>query len=275
MGTYSLRGPDYAQGLFATDLRRTGEATAGTRTPLRFYDFLHLKHFFDYLKPRRQARLRQRVARRLARSVSPMRWHYRLLLHELLPQPGGGYVLVAEVYVPHYRYNSYGGYSNPYSSYGNQFYSPYSNYGGYGNARVFDGYQTTHAVVCGFDRSGNLVWDNTFVVENLRRTELEEAVRLKALPDGRFVLAYLDENKLRYKVVDHADNSPNNQHVLIRTVSEPIVVNAPENEHASETSHTELLPWYGTRFVASGYQHVRVAHGRDRDVFFLNTVAFH
>ncbi len=101
MGTYSLRDPNYAQGLFATDLRAV--AGTGTKPPLRFYDFLRLKHFFDYLKPARQAKLRERTERRIARSVPPLRWRYRLLLHELLPQPDGGYVLVAEVYYPHSR----------------------------------------------------------------------------------------------------------------------------------------------------------------------------
>ena len=270
MGTYSLRGPEYAQGLFATDLRPGGVAGTSARTPLRFYDFLHLKHFFDYLKPQRQARLRQRVARRLARSLSPMRWHYRLLLHELLPQPDGGYVLVAEVYYPHYH-NSGNGMPGLYNGYGNQFYSPYSSYGGYGNARIFDGYQTTHALVCGFDRTGNLLWDNNFVVENLRRTDLEETVRLQALGDGRFVLAYVDENKLRYKVVNRAESSPNNQHVLIQTAPGPT---PPPTERSTDTRRAELLPWYGKRFLASGYQHVRVEHGHDRNVFFLNSVSF-
>ena len=114
MGTYSLRDPSYAQGLFATDLRPV--AGTGAKPPLRFYDFLRLKHFFDYLKPARQARLRRRTERRMARSVPPLRWRYRLLLHELLPQPDGGYVLVAEVYYPHYRYNSYGSYPAPFNA---------------------------------------------------------------------------------------------------------------------------------------------------------------
>ncbi|GAB2848963.1 hypothetical protein [Hymenobacter ruber] len=264
MGTYSLRDPTYAQGLFATDLR--GGANTGAKPPLRFYDFLHLKHFFDYLKPSRQARLRLRTERRLARSVPPLRWHYRLLLHELLPQPNGGYVLVAEVYYPHYRYNSYGSYTGPlYSGIGNQYGSPY------GSARIFDGYETTHALVCGFDRAGNLIWDNTFVVENLRRSELEEAVRLQTLPDGRLVLAYLDEDKLRYKVVRGAESSPNDQQVPIQIGAGPADNGA---EHATETSQADLLPWFGSRFVATGYQHVRVEHGKDRDVFFLNSVVF-
>ncbi|MBF9219879.1 hypothetical protein [Hymenobacter ruricola] len=264
MGTYALRGLDYAQGLFATDLR--SPASPGTKAPLRFYDFLHLKHFFDYLKPSRQARLRLRTERRLARSSSPTRWHYRLLLHELLPQPDGGYVLVAEVYAPHYRYNSYGSYTGPYNNLGNQFgMSPYA------NSRVFDGYQTTHAVVCGFDRAGNLIWDNIFVVENLRRSELEEAVRLQSLPDGRLVLAYLDEEKLRYKVINRAEDAPNDLQVAIQTSASP--AKAPA-ERVSDTSQADLLPWFGSRFVATGYQKVHVEHGPDREVFFLNAVAF-
>ncbi|MBJ6111541.1 hypothetical protein JAO73_21145 [Hymenobacter sp. BT523] len=263
MGTYSLRGLDYAQGLFATDL---APATPGAKAPLRFYDFLHLKHFFDYLKPSRQARLRARTARRLARSSAPTRWHYRLLLHELMPQPDGGYVLVAEVYYPHYRYNSYGSYSGPFNNLGNQFgTSPFA------GSRIFDGYQTTHAVVCGFDRSGALLWDNTFVVENLRRAELEEAVRLQTLPDGRLVLAYLDEEKLRYKVINRADDAPNDSQVEIQTGNDGTT---PAQERTADTSQADLLPWFGSRFVAVGYQKVRVEHGRDREVFFLNSVAF-
>ena len=266
MGTYSLRNPSFAQGLFATDLRPA--AGTGIKPPLRFYDFLRLKHFFDYLKPRRQVRLRERNERRAARSVSPMRWRYRLLLHELLPQPDGGYVLVAEVYYPHYRYNSYSNYVGPFNNIGNQFGS--SNYG---SSRVFDGYQTTHALVCGFDRSGTLLWDNTFVVENLRRYELEEAVRLQTLPDGRLVLAYLDEEKLRYKLVNRAESSPNDQQVPLQTGVGPNATLA-STERISNTSQADILPWFGSRFVATGYQRVRAANGPDREVFFLNSVVF-
>ncbi|WP_310394047.1 hypothetical protein [Hymenobacter sp.] len=265
MGTYSLRDPNYAQGLFATDLRPAARG-AGAKPPLRFYDFLRLKHFFDYLKPSRQARLRLRTERRVARAVPPLRWHYRLLLHELLPQADGGYVLVAEVYYPHYRYNSYGSYSGPFNSIGNQYGSS-----AYGNSRVFDGYQTTHALVCGFDRAGTLLWDNTFVVENLRRYELEEAVRLQTLPDGRLVLAYLDEEKLRYKLVNRAESSPNDHQVLIQTGSGATESGA---ERIADTSQADLLPWFGSRFVAVGYQRVRTERGKDREVFFLNSIVF-
>jgi hypothetical protein len=258
MGTYSLRDPNYAQGLFATDLSQG----SGPKAPLRFYDFLRLKHFFDYLKPARQARLRLRTERRIARSVRPLRWHYRLLLHELLPQPGGGYVLVAEVYYPHYRYNTYGGGGSLITP--GSYTSPYN----YPNSRVFDGFQTTHVLVCGFDRQGTLQWDNTFVVENVRRYELEESIRVQPLSDGRLVLAYLDEEKLRYKVVNRAEHSPNDQQVPIQTA--PLGV----TEKVTNTEKTDLQPWFGSRFIASGYQKVRLEHGAAREVFFLNAVVF-
>ena len=255
-GTYSLRDPNYAQGLFATDLSASPD---GPKASLRFYDFLRLKHFFDFLNPRRQARLRLRIDRREARSVAPLRWHYRLLLHELVPLAGGGYALVAEVYYPHYRYNSYSGSLSPVGS---------GPTGPYASSRVFDGYQTTHVVVCGFDRQGTLLWDNTFVVDNLRRYELEETVRLRPLEDGRLVLAYLDENKLRYKLINRAEATPNDLQVPLQTNGPSIV------EKTTNTEQADLLPWFGSRFLASGYQKVRSATGAEREVFFLNSVVF-
>ena len=260
-GTYSLRDPNYAQGLFATDL----SAGTGPHPPLRFYDFLHLKHFFDYLKPHRQARLRRRVAQRVARAVPPLRWHYRLLLHELLPQPDGGYVLVAEVYYPHYHYSNYGGLGS--------FGGMRSGYGGplglgLPATRVFDGYETTHVLACGFDRQGTLLWDNIFVVQNLRRYELEEAVRVAPLPQGRLALAYLDEEKLRYKIIDHAAPAPDDHHVPLQTAP------AGALEKIFETEQADVHSWFGSRLVASGYQHVRGVDGMVREVFFLNAVAF-
>ena len=267
MGTYSLRDPDYAQGLFATDL----SADQGVHSALRFYDFRRLKHFFDYLNPVHLARLQRRDERRAANAQEPQRWHYRLLLHELLPQAGGGYVLAAEVYTPRYR-------TSPY--YGNRYYGRGYGYGGlpydfqnglsnYGTPRAFDGFQTSHVVVCGFDRTGTLLWDNTYVLDDVHRQELEETVRLLPLPDGRLALAYLrDDDKLHYKLVNQGETAPNDLAVPLFTPP------ADSPDKVLESEATDLAPWFGTRFVASGFQHLRRPGQADRDVFFLNAVAF-
>ncbi len=265
MGTYSLRDPEYAQGLFATDL----SADRGLHSPLRFYDFRRLKHFFDYLNPGHLARLRRRDERRAANAQEPQRWHYRLLLHELLPQAHGGYVLAAEVYAPRYR-------SSPY--YGNRYYSrgygglPYDFQNGlynYGTPRAADGYQTSHVVVCGFDRAGALLWDNTYVLDDVHRQELEETVRVLPLPDGRLALAYLrDDDKLHYKLVNQGETAPNDLAVPLFTPP------ADSPDKVLDSEPTDLAPWFGTRFVASGFQHLRRPGRPDRDVFFLSAVAF-
>ncbi len=267
-GTYSLRDPQYAQGLFATDL----SAGPGRRPPLRFYDFRRLKHFFDYLNPARLARFERRAERRTARAQGPQRWHYRLLLHELLPQADGGYVLAAEVYTPRYRSSPY--YSSSYYGYGRGLgYGGYpfdypGGYNAYGQPRSLDGYQTTQVVVCGFDRAGTLLWDNTYVLEDVQRRDLEETVRLLPLPDGRLALAYLRDEELHYKVVNRAETAPNDLAVPLFTPP------AGSPEKVVDSGPADLLPWFGTRFVASGYQRIRRPGRPDRDVFFLNAVAF-
>ncbi|WP_375418731.1 hypothetical protein [uncultured Hymenobacter sp.] len=271
-GTYSLRELSYAQGLFATDLRLPATVPAGTapaalaRAPLRFYDFLRFKHFFDFLKPRREQRLRQRAARRQQQALAPLRWRYRLLLHPMQPLPGGGFVLTAEVYYPHYRYNNYGP-SMGLASAGT--YAGYPGYSYYGGNRSFDGYSTSHAVICGFASDGTLLWDNSYVVKDLRRYELTEAIRQAPLPDGRLVLAYLQDDELHYKIVSQAAPSANDLLVPLQTSS------TGTGEKSFDASATDLQPWFGTTFVASGFQHVRPEGGvAEREVFFLNKVTF-
>ena len=264
-GTYSLRELSYAQGLFATDLRPAASLPVGTtHAPLRFYDLLRFKHFFDLVKPRREQRLRERAARRQQQALAPRRWRYRLLLHPLRPLPGGGFVLTAEVYFPHYRYN-------------NGFYSGTGLAGGYlpgmGNyasnaGRVFDGYSTTQALVCGFAPDGTLLWDNSFVVKDLRRYELAEAIRQAPLPDGRLALAYLADNELCYKLVQQAAPSPNDLRVPLQTHP------AGLDERPYEADNTDLQTWYGATFLASGFHRLRPEKGPEREVFFLNKIVF-
>ncbi|UYZ63171.1 hypothetical protein [Hymenobacter weizhouensis] len=266
-GTYTLRDSRYSQGLFATALPGEGSTTAAPHRALRFYDFLNLKHFFDFMKPERVARLRQRSERRRA-AARQYRLRYRLLMHDLLPFEQG-YVLAAEVYYPRYNYSNYG--YNPF------FYSGFGGLSPYGNAwsrysgsmRNFDGYRTTHTVLCGFDKNGTLLWDNSFLLKDVQRYDLRETVSLRPLPDGRrLAVAYLHDNTLHYKIIDHAVAAPNDQQVdLLTTLT-------GAREKASSTQQEQLQPWYGSRFLASGYQHVRPDRGTGRDVFFLNVVAF-
>jgi hypothetical protein len=267
-GTYGLRGPQFAQGLFTTDLTAPPANPSDPRPALRFYDFRRFRHFFEYLNPAKEARLRSRSARRDEREEAPLRWHYRLLLHELLPQPGGGYTLVAEVYYPRYLYNSYGpsggmgglGYLNNPGSFGQAYTMP---------GRTLVGLRTTHVLVCGFDRRGNLEWDNVYVVgTDLLHSELEEAVRTLTLPDGRLVLAYLLDNELHYKHINQGETGPNDLKVPIYTAGPGI------KEKVLDTQQPDVQPLVGRQYVASGFQRIQSERMPERQVFFLQTLEF-
>lgn len=269
-GTYTLRDSRYSQGLFASDLT-AGVTATGQRRSLRYYDFLNLKHFFDFMKPARLARLRQRNER-LKANDRQFRHRYQLLMHDMVPT-AEGFVLVSEVYYPRYTNTGlgygnlpgitnygYGGYSGfGYPSRYNNFYSA--------NRRSSEGYRTTHALICGFDRQGNLLWDNSFLLKEVEHFQLQETVRMRPLPDGRrMAMAYLKNDEFHYKVVDQATSTPNDWQVPLRALN--------LTDKTADTSQEQLLTWYGGRFLACGYQHVRPEKGPGRNIFFLNVLEF-
>ena len=271
-GTYTLRDSRYSQGLFAADLT-AGVTPTGQRRSLRFYDFLNFKHFFDFMKPARLARMRQRDSR-LRATDRQFRHRYQLLMHDMLPT-AEGYVLVSEVYFPRYSSSAYNSFSNL-SGYSNYSYGGYgypSRYNNFSNGRrAAEGYRTTHTLICGFDRQGTLLWDNAFLMKEVDHYQLEETVVFRPLADGRrLAVAYLKDDVFHYKIVDQATPTPNDWQATLRTTP----TGAPEQkEKATSTQQEHLLPWYGARFLAVGYQHVRPEKGPARDVFFLNVLEF-
>jgi hypothetical protein len=268
-GTYTLRDSRYSQGLFASDLT-AGVTPTGQRRSLRYYDFLNLKHFFDFMKPSRLARLRQRQER-LKASDRQYRHRFQLLMHDMLPTPEG-FVLVSEVYYPRYSNSSFNNWYSPYNygmlpgyTTGFGYPSRFNNF--YNSRRGSEGFRTTHALICGFDRQGNLLWDNSFLLKEVENFQLQEAVRVRPLADGRrMVMAYLKNDDFHYKVVDRATDTPNDWQVKLTT--------ADSTDKTNDTTQEHLMEWYGSRFLAVGYQHVRPEKGPGRDVFFLNVLEF-
>jgi hypothetical protein len=268
-GTYGLRDMRYAQGLFATDLTPRAATAATGRPALRFYDFKRFRHFFDYLNPTREAKLRDRSARREAREASPLQWHFHLLLHELLRQPDGGYTLMAEVYTQQYNYSNTSTWRGGAASSYTPMMRPYQMYNGYSTSPNSAGFRTSHVVVCGFDKRGNLLWDNTFVVgPGLIRSDLEEAVQPLVLANGNLVLAYLLDNEVHYKRIRQGEPSPNDTKVELLTSA------SSNTEKVLDVQQPELLPWGDNKFIASGFQRIKVDRGAERQVFFLQALHF-
>jgi hypothetical protein len=119
--------------------------------------------------------------------------------------------------------------------------------------------------VCAFDKTGKLLWDNSFTLKDAMQENLVENTQL-ARDGDKLIMAYSDEKFIRYKIVQQDSVSDNNLKVPVRTTH--------EKEKVTETEKTGLLQWYGNVFIAFGYQRVRPANSSARNIFYLNKVVF-
>ncbi|QHL87339.1 hypothetical protein GU926_07790 [Nibribacter ruber] len=243
LGTFGYRETTFARGVYSSDL-------AGN---LKFYDFSKFDRFFDHLSLRQQRRMKAKFARR-EKQGKPLVLRYRLLLHPVLPHPQG-YALVGEVYYPQYRQNSY--YNN---------FDPRYNTSNTYPRRNYDGFRFTHAIVCVFDKQGNLLWDNNYKLEGKTYADLAPTVEAGVAPDGQVALLYPDEDELKFKRLVQGVSMTNNEEFEVRIQE--------TDEKRLDSNSEGVVHWYGGNFIAFGFQRIRPKEGKARTVFYLQNLAF-
>ncbi|WP_210466390.1 hypothetical protein [Rufibacter roseolus] len=244
LGTYGFRTSVFAKGLYSSDL-------AGN---VNYYDFTKLDHFFEYMGPRAQRRMKAKFARQEAKGKPPV-LRYRMYLHPIMPHPQG-YALVGEIYYPQYRNNSL-----------NQYTNITGRYPDIRQARSnFDGYRFTHAIVCVFDREGKLLWDNSYKLQNETYPQLAPTVEAGVTPEGNIALTYPEEEYIWYKTVKPNTYVSDDEKVEVRLQE--------ESEKRITSSNEGIVHWYGGNFVAFGFQRIKPDHGSARTVFYLQNMVF-
>ncbi|KAA9333544.1 hypothetical protein [Adhaeribacter soli] len=230
-GTYSLRDLRYAQGFFS------GPFMAQSDKKLQYHDFTTFSHFFDYLRPSRQEKLRRKVDRyRSSKKIYPFR--QRVLLHNLLPYQKG-YLLLGELYQPHYQGE------------------------GAGN-RMLDGYEFKQAVIMAMDKEGNLLWENSLPLRGPLQNEIRETVTAGAA-GNRVFICYPHENRVYYKEMLGSETTPNDKFIEITSLK--------PGEKIVTTVQDGVSHWFQNNFISYGTQYVR--NGSDsRLVFFVNKISF-
>jgi hypothetical protein len=220
---------------------------------IKYYKFNDFENFFSFMKPRRQERVRNRIVKKREKGKE-YQLRYRLLLHDIIEQDDQ-YILIGEAFYPQYRSNSFYGYGY----YGNGRYSD----------RIFDGYKYTHAVVCGFDKKGNLLWDNSFGIQDFVSYHLVEAVKV-AVDEDKIVLVYPHEETLNTKIIK------GNQ-VVKDKENYPIKTNF-EHDKVVHSEDAKVSDWYGKYFITWGEQEINNAKDSGvkstRKVFFLNKITY-
>ncbi|PRY16432.1 hypothetical protein CLV24_101278 [Pontibacter ummariensis] len=242
VGTYGTRDLRYNRGFFTAPL-------ASRVVDAEFYNVLQLQNFLKYMKPRREARIRRREADRLKAGKEP-RYHYRLLLHDLISTPNG-YVLAAEAYYPQYRSGA----------------ATHRLLGRMGTIRnPEEGYKRTHAVALGFDKNGILLWDNTFPLKDVMSYELVHTLEVGRTRDGRVIMAYPDEDKIIYRIMDEEKFDDEETELEIQPYK--------ESGKIVSTEYPGIIKWYDGTFVAFGFNRVRFSNLDTRNIFYLNKIHF-
>ena len=250
IGAFSVRDLRFAQGLFTAPL-------TGGEDSIVYYDFLELKHFFDFLSKGAQRRLQQR-AERYKQKNKELRLSYRVMLHDLQTYRDTLY-LFAEAYTISHN-------TSQINRYLTRSVYPYIN-GVYVPHQTPPEAQTkySHSVVVAFDRQGKLLWDNAYVLEDAVTNELAQLTQ-PAFAGNKIILAYAYKKDIRYKVIDRDRPSDNELSVPVQTNT--------EGEKVTSTEDADLQHWYGANYVAFGFQHIRQPGNPSREVFYLNKVTF-
>lgn len=249
-GVYGSRNSEYSRGLFLASVDPAG------LQQIRYYSFGDLENFFKYMKAKREQRIKARIERRKIRGKK-IRFNYRFMVHEIVPY-NNQYVLLGEAFYP--RYTSIDRSSG--------FFTPYTGGGMITrDGRIFDGYFYTHAVVMGFDKKGNVIWDNSFEINDVKTYTLEQFVKLETY-DDKIVLLYLYDNELRTKIIKGNE-------VLEGKSTSPIQTNQVNDLVKREDRNNATLDyWYNEFFYAYGIQEISNPEKGKRKVFFINKVSF-
>lgn len=247
-GTYSKKASQYSRGLYLAKF------VNGRQQVIRYHDYSDLSNFFGYMNVRRQERIRDRIERKRMKGKKA-NFSYRLLVHDII-QRGDEYMMIAEAYYP--RYSNYNNVSGGYSGFTR--FNP-----------GFMGYNYTHAIVVAFDRNGNILWDNSFEINDVETYDLQEFVAVNTYED-KIVLMYLEENTIRSKVIKGDE-------ILEGKTFSPVKLAYENDEVKNRNPEMEgLREWYDNTMYAYGEQRIRNENSTggqlNRRIFYINKLQY-
>jgi hypothetical protein len=243
VGNYSNNCNEFSKGLYLTRLEE------GLEKGTSIIKFADLKNFFSFMSPKRQEKMKERIEQKKKEGKEP-NFSYKLLVHNLL-QTEKGSLLIAEIY-----------YAQPKNS-TNLSASILSGRSGEKDNRTEE-YTFTHAVICEFDKTGKILWDNSLVMDNLQSDDLVEQVQVSRL-EGKWLLAFLKKGKLNLQQIQGSENVGEKELFEIKTEA-----TAKPDEDAN------VAAWYDQNFVAWGTRKIETKRPEDavKEVFYLRKLGY-
>lgn len=273
VGTWtSTSGVRQATGFFALPIDPFSQ-----QSPV-YYDFGQLQHFFDYLKPKRAAILKENSQSRRANGKVP---EFKTYVNPVrVVENNKGFLLLAEVYQPgsttsNFRNSNYYspyGLNNPYynpflfNPYYNRFYNPA--FGGPGGSDAHDN-RMIHSVVVEFNANGKLMTDYGVKLNDIKLATVDQASDFVQKEESTTIL-FKKDKYLR-------QGSFNQRGELVKSDTVKVNLNAPtETIRFEDDDDGGIRYWYGSAFYMWGYHTVqdisKRGEDRNRYVFYINKV---
>ena len=246
---------------------------------INYYHFGMLDHFMDYLNPKRAERIKESTQDAIADERKPSFTSYVMPFR--IAETGEGFVMLAEVYNPSSTSNPYYNtpygrpyYSNPYYYYnpfwpgyypGMRMYRPYA----YGDpVRNNDNIKLYETVAVAFNSKGEVVWDQSIVLDEMKRPALEQVSDFHA-DDQNLHFVYKKESELKTKSVSLEEGTATE-------ATDKIQLKEPGDEIRTEKELEDgVRHWFGNSFYVWGYHSIRNAQRKEnrvRDVFYINKI---
>lgn len=165
------------------------------------------------------------------------------------------FAIMTEVFYPDYTYS----YQSAYD---------YYSYAHPTTSTVFLGYQFVNAYVTTFNRNGNLLWDNYFLLDNISMMHLEPVLHLDFLAEDALIY-YPRGNRIYNTLV--------NGYTTLEKISYFNVETSSPRDLVEYNKNTEIQRWYGDNYLISGYHYLQNKDKKvnaKRYVFFLNKVIY-
>ncbi|WP_020528834.1 hypothetical protein [Flexithrix dorotheae] len=218
IGTFTNLESNLADGFFVSRI------LDGRQENIKYYDFYKLDHFLKALSQNDQAKF-NRVKKKLElQNGNPPTFQYQLYIHDIVEQNG------------------------TYSIIGEEFESTFlkeivDETTGMVAPEAFEynldkpSFKISKAIIASFDQQGDLVWENSFVFQNLKSFDLNGVLKFKS--EGSLLkVLYKDEGIIHRKILDKG--------VLLEE--------ANTSFNIQKNAFLGLENWYDNYFFAWGYQ---------------------
>lgn len=246
---------------------------------IKYFHFGMMDNFLEYLNAKRAGKIKESTRDAIADGRRPSFSTYVMPFR--IEETPEGYVMLAEVYNPSSTMNPYYNspygrpyYANPYGYYnpfwpgyypGMRMYRPYA----YGDPmRNSDNIKLYETVAVAFDPDGNIIWDQSIKLEDMKRPALEQVSDFYVEGENLHFI-YKLESELKVKSISLEEGTATE-------TTEEVRLNSPADEIRSEKELEDgIRHWVDNTFYVWGYHTIRNPENKDnrvRDVFYINKI---